>query len=269
LRLFPLVLLLATTVHAAPPTAADLARARGDASELARLAERLGPAGLRPHFTAPPEVRRAALAAARLGPDAARVLPWLAALAAHADPDVARDAADAAATIARQLEPVGVETEEVPRDVLLASAQSCQEVARGDRPSPVRLAAFACAVELARLARAPLPSALDDPDPLLRRAALPFATPAELAARAADGDDAVALSAVGWSCTGRTFATLPAELRARAATLVLDPTREPADLSRVLRCLRASQDRGERAAAAAVARSKKHPPAIRRVARSG
>jgi len=259
---------LALPAHAAPPVAADLVRAARDPAELARLAERLGPAGLRPHFVGPPDVRRAAFAAARLGPEAARMIPWLAGLAGHADPDVATGAAEAAAAIARNLEPAGAEEEDLPPDVIAASAAACAEVARGDREAGVRIAALACAADVGKLAGLRFDLS-DDPDPAVRRAALPYAPRAALLAHAGDPDDGVALAAAGWSCTARAWGELPAAVRARHQALVLDPTREPADLARVLRCLRVSRDAGERKAAAQVARSRKHPASVRRVAKSG
>jgi hypothetical protein len=267
-RVLLALLCLTGVAGAAPPTAADLVRAARDPSELARIAERLGPKALRAHFAGAPEVRRAAFAAARLSPDAGRMLPWLAGLAGHPDADTAIGAADTAANIARSLEARGAEQEDLPPDVLAASAAACAEVARGDRDPAVRVAALHCALDVGRLAGTTL-DLTEDPDPLVRRAAIPSAPRPIVVAKAGDPDDGVALAAAGWACAARAWTEIPPAVRARHAALVKDPTREPADLARVLRCLRASKDPAERKAATEVARSKKHPPPVRRVAKSG
>lgn len=223
----PLLVVLA----AASADGIVLAHTAADHDEVARLAGRVGAAGVAPMLISADRAEVAAgLDAAPRVPDPWELFDDLARLAAGWDRSQAAPAARAAATIARTIDAELAIAQELPDDKLATATRLWAELgARPDRWGDVRVHALEVAAHLAaaRVATADddpglgydLEATLRDPDAELRRAACELVPqPAPDTARAAlahavsdDADAAVAIACAQALCAELEFsASAPA-----------------------------------------------------------
>ena len=190
---------------------------RGDIDEAARAGAAAGPTVIEQALAAPDRsAKLAGIAAAPLAEDRAELLPALARLAAGPDRRVAIPAADAARTIARDFARHGRPDDIADADVIVWRDTWWTLARRRDRWIAVRILALDVATTLDPTA-IDLPTALTDPDPAYRRAAIeavPMPVPTALRAALAtavvkDIDPDVALAAAHILCAD--LASAPAQ----------------------------------------------------------
>jgi hypothetical protein len=235
-----------------------IARKRGDAIELERVARVLGAARLTVALASDvPRVRAAAVAAAPFVDDAWTLLEPLAKVAQATEPPVGREAADAAGRIADGLSPAG--GDEIPYDQLrLAATELVRAAVPAGRDVEQRVAALGAVASLATRfppdLLADLPPLLEDVEPRVRRAAVEAlgAVPAQRAAARLVGvakkDPAPEVAAVAAAAVCRAVESLPApaawmiELGPRVRELARGSLAKaasvpPEDALELLRCL--------------------------------
>lgn len=237
------------------PTYEQLAAARkkGDTIELERVARQLGAARLTGALASDHKrVRAAAVAAAPRVDEAWTLIEPLARLVAEDDPDVGREAADAAAVIADGISPAA--GDEIPTDALRRAAQALSRAAASrDRDVELRVAALGAVASLAlRLPVESLPEVtalLVDPEVRVRRAAIE-AYGAVLNLQGATRLAALVkkeplpdVAAVGGAALCRAAdqiagaQALVLEVAPRVRTLTRDAATPPEDLLELARCL--------------------------------
>lgn len=279
------LVLLIGPARAGAPSRLERALEARDPDALAAAGQALGPAALEQALAAPS--RRTVLAATFAAPSAER--PWsllepLAAAARGPDRPIAVGAAHAARAIARALDRQTVLDEDVPADVVQTALTAWRDVgADASRWTDVRVAALetgrALADALGEDAGADdlpyrLETALADPDPEIRRAALELvphdAVPlATVAALLHDADSIVAVVAAQVLCAGLAFDDAPAPILAAAGSaglariraLVAMPGQPPTAVLDAARCL--ARDPADDSAAALRTLAASGPRAIR------
>ena len=232
---------------------------RGDADEAGRQGALAGPAIVEQALASPDRTTRlAGIAAAPATEDRAELLDALARLAAGPDRRTALPAARAARTIARELANKDPADDLAPEDLTLWRATYAKLAADRTRWIELRVIALDTASALASDgAGLPLDTALADPDPALRRAALvnlAVPVPVEHRARIAktvvtDTDILVALTAGQILCAD--LAVDPARPildalgepgLARLRTAVADASAPRIALKEIARCLAADNN---------------------------
>lgn len=232
---------------------------RGDVDEASRQGALAGPAIVEQALASDDRATLlAGIAAAPATEDRAELLDALAKVAAGPDRRVALPAARAARAIARELSAKDRPDDLAPEDLTLWRASYAQLAADRTRWIELRVLALDTASALAPDgAGLPLETALADPDPALRRAALvDLAVPIPVDHRApiaktivSDVDTEVALAAGAVLCAdlaqdppGPILDALGEPGLARLRTAIADPAAPRAALREIARCLAADRN---------------------------
>jgi hypothetical protein len=253
------------------PPLSELERSveRGDRAEIARWAERIGPARLVGVLHGSDRsVVLAALEAAAALRGSARLLEATTPLAASSEPGVAERAVRALGAMLDGSEPRSLEDWDVPADAVARACKALSEAAtRPGSGQAVRLAALDALTEASGLCHAaPLGPLLIDPAPAVRRAALLALRPrddlqtAELQKAIADSDPGVvSAGAVAW-CRRRLAAPASAPLAGSMLPLLRALAQTEAttieDAVELLPCVAGSTDQADRQALEQLKRSK-------------
>jgi hypothetical protein len=245
---------------------------RGDRAEVARWAERIGPARLAGVLrSADHAVLVAALEAAPSLHGAARLLEAATPLAASSDAAVAERAVRALGIMLDGSEPRALEDWDVPVDAVSRACRALAEAAtRSSAAQAVRLAALDSLGDASGFCKsAPLGPLLTDGAATVRRAGLlalrprdQLATP-ELQKAIADSDPGVVSAAVVTWCRRRlaqpTTAPLTSSMLPLLRALVMTDATSIEDALEMLPCLATSSDAADRQALEQIKKSSKVP----------
>jgi hypothetical protein len=255
------------------PPLSELERSveRGDRAEIARWAERIGPARLAAVLRGTERgAQVAALEAVPALRGAARLVEAATPLVASADAAVAERAARALGAMLDGTEPRSLEEWDVPADAVSRACGALAGAARGNAAAAVRLAALDALSDASSFCKsAPLGPLLADSAPEVRRAGLlalrprdDLATP-ELQKAIADPDPGVVSAAAVTWCRRRlaqpAAAPMPTSMLPLLRALALSEATSVEDALEMLPCLAGSTDQADRGALEQLKKSSKVP----------
>jgi hypothetical protein len=252
-----------------PLTELERSVERGDRAEVARWAERIGPARLAGVLRGSDRsVALAALEAAMNLRGSTRLLEVTTPLTASTDPAMAERAVRALGGMLDGSEPRSVDDWDIPADAVTRACRALADAAsRPTATQTVRLAALDALADASLFCRAaPLPPLLADPVAAVRRAALLALRPRDelagpdLQRAIADADSGVvSAAAVAW-CRRRlaqpAAAPLVASMLPLVRALALSEATSVEDAVEMLPCLAGSADAADKQAIEQLKRSK-------------